>query len=243
MYKSHPVFIDPDPKLALLWRYLDFTKFVHILRTETLFFPSAEILHAYDLFEGSLPRIEYQHHKTTLHLEDESIKSIHAAHRKETCISCWHWNETESLAMWKLYTQIGNGIAIQTTIPSFKESFALTQEHVYAGKVIYIDYDTDVFYRDEGDAYPFINTLVPFIHKRSIYAHEHEYRAILDNPTRDLSFVAGRHIRVQLDQLIKTVVLAPSTPQWIFNLVCSELKGVLSDVEVQHSTFDDLPLC
>jgi hypothetical protein len=243
MFTQHVVFTDPDSPSALLWRYMDFPKFVHLLRTSTLFFPSARMLQSTDPFEGSLPQRTFEHYKRLLGYDDAEMRRIQDSYRDTYCVSCWHWNEGESLAMWKLYSQIGNGIAVQTTIESFKHSFGDTKEAVFAGKVIYIDYDSEDFYEDEPNPYPFVNGFVPFIHKRAGYSHEREYRAILDNPNRDASFALGQPVHVRIDSLIHKVVVAPSTPQWIADLVAGELMDILPTVMVGRSSFDKGPMC
>ena len=43
MYETHPLFVAP-PGDALLWRYMDFTKFVSLLDTSSLFFSRADLL-------------------------------------------------------------------------------------------------------------------------------------------------------------------------------------------------------
>ena len=52
MYKEHPSF-DSPPDNAVLWRYIDFTKFVSLLDRKALFFVRADKLG--DPFEGTLP--------------------------------------------------------------------------------------------------------------------------------------------------------------------------------------------
>ena len=53
MYKESP-YCDPLPDDAVLWRYMDFTKFVSLLEKSSLFFARADKLE--DPFEGYLPR-------------------------------------------------------------------------------------------------------------------------------------------------------------------------------------------
>jgi len=242
MWTPHPVFRDPKQSSIFLWRYIDFTKFIHLLKTKSLFFPTAAVLHDLDLFEGSLPAKEYDYYLRTLKLSEDSIKRGQDRFRAEFCVSCWHYNETESIAMWKLYSQLGNGIAIQTTISDFKASFSETTILVNSGEVIYIDYDTEYFYRGSDDAYPGLNGFVPFIHKRSIYIHEQEYRAIASSQRESDYFDKGLSIPVKLELLIKKVIVAPSTPIWIYELVKSELHIVLPNVIVEHSVYDKEPL-
>ena len=54
MYKEHPVF-NPPPSDAVLWRYMDFTKFVSLLEKQALFFARADRLG--DPFEGSFSKV------------------------------------------------------------------------------------------------------------------------------------------------------------------------------------------
>ena len=52
MYKEHEAFAPPPPD-AVLWRYMDFTKFVSLLEKQALFFARADKLED-DPFEGYL---------------------------------------------------------------------------------------------------------------------------------------------------------------------------------------------
>ena len=54
MYKEHPSFTPPCNN-AVLWRYMDFTKFISLLDTSSLFFARADKLG--DLFEGTYSRV------------------------------------------------------------------------------------------------------------------------------------------------------------------------------------------
>lgn len=47
-------FLHTPPKDAILWRYMDFVKFISLLETNTLFFARADKLG--DPFEGSFPK-------------------------------------------------------------------------------------------------------------------------------------------------------------------------------------------
>jgi len=144
--------------------------------------------------------------------------------------------------MWKLYSQLGNGIAIQTTIPDFKRSFDQVLYDVFIGEVRYIDYKTESFF--DGTDYTVEGSmgLAPFIHKRSIYRYEHEYRAIArDQPGHEL-FGLGLDVPVNHDLLIKKIIVAPLTPNWIYELVKSEVQKELSNITVEHSIYDEKPL-
>ena len=81
---------------------------------------------------------EYIEENTTRLLSE--LNASGNARRKHTFISCWHCNESESEAMWKLYsTNVNNALAIQTTYQQLYE--ALDKDPaIEIGKVKYIDF-------------------------------------------------------------------------------------------------------
>ena len=126
MYKEHPVF---NPSLdAVLWRYMDFTKYVSLLEKQALFFARADKLG--DPFEGSFSKVN-KALRSTLYkdkISEDSLlgwKQFTKESRRFTLINCWHENSHESEAMWKLYAREKDGIAIKTDFDSFKNSFTL----------------------------------------------------------------------------------------------------------------------
>lgn len=132
--------VAPESKL---WRYMDLSKFLSMIGKKTLYFASAESFE--DIFEGAKGTLERKEKWDAFYLDffreaiqtapgmkpedltDEYIEEnttrllseLNAsgnARRKHTFISCWHCNESESEAMWKLYsTNVNNALAIQTT--------------------------------------------------------------------------------------------------------------------------------
>src|SRR5687767_6342526 len=100
-----------------IWKYTDFTKFVEMLSSGSLFFCRADLLG--DNFEGSLPT---QNHDKKSAFWDESLKdnkhkdliiqNLSKKMRETFAVNCWHQNDYESAAMWKLYLKSNEGIAI-----------------------------------------------------------------------------------------------------------------------------------
>ena len=135
VFKKHPVFKKPENENAKIWRYMDFTKFVSMLDTKSLYFTRIDLLE--DKFEGSVPKSFYssmssekiemlkafypksyksrikKSEKTALKKSKKNLE-INLARRKWTFVNCWHVNEDESAAMWKLYLKSNEGVAIQT---------------------------------------------------------------------------------------------------------------------------------
>jgi hypothetical protein len=57
-------------------------------------------------------------------LQDQSslMEKIYFRIFKSTLVNCWHQNEFESEAMWRLYSENHKGIAIQTTFQDLVDS-------------------------------------------------------------------------------------------------------------------------
>lgn len=55
MHSNHPSFIQPKDGSIKIWRYIDFTKLVSMLSTQSLYFTRSDKLG--DPFEGSYPKI------------------------------------------------------------------------------------------------------------------------------------------------------------------------------------------
>lgn len=246
MYKEHPVFEKPGNAEARIWRYMDFTKFVSLLDKSALFFSRADKLD--DPFEGSYSKanvkLRPQMYKDKVPPDVlQHLTKVHKLFLKYTVINCWHLNEYESAAMWKLYLKSNEGIAISSTFNRLKGCLESEKPIIFIGKVQYIDYEKD--WLPEG------NMLYPFVHKRKSFAHEQELRAVIqefrykedgeidwDKPPFD----EGIYVQVNLETLIDKIYLAPTSPKWLFELVKAVTSRYKLDKEVLQSTLDDVPV-
>ena len=238
MYKEHDLFVAPSHD-AVLWRYLDFTKFVSLLDKQALFFPRADKLG--DPFEGSFS-------KMNLALRPELYKDQIPDHGlqqfveftsrlpKFTLISCWHENDYESAAMWRLYARDHDGIAIKTDFKSLSESL-LGDANVFIGKVNYVDYERTFI--PEG------NTMASFLYKRKSFEHERQVRAIMqDMPVsvyQDISEV-GRYYDVDLSRLVHEVVVSPFAGYWFGHLVQAVAARYNLQAPVNRSPLAEAPV-
>ena len=240
MYKEHPNLKKPKNLNAKLWRYMDFTKFVSLLDKQALFFSRADKLG--DPFEGSHPKanipLRAEIYKDEIPLQD--ISEIYKLLREFTAVNCWHLNTYESAAMWKLYLNSNEGIAIQSTFKRLKDSFRDKKHDIFIGRVQYIDYEKDRISDDP---------LSSFVYKRESFKHEQELRAVIQKlPVKGLSprskrpFDSGVYISVDLGLLISRIYLAPTSPKWLFELVKSVLAKYNLDREVHQSSLDDVPV-
>ena len=246
MYKEHPVFEKPQSENATIWRYMDFTKFVSLLDKSALFFSRADKLG--DPFEGSFSKVNVKLRPEVYKdkVPEEVLNYLAEFHRvliKCTTVNCWHLNQYESAAMWKLYLKSEEGIAIVSTFARLKDSLQGDKPDVYIGKVQYIDYEND--WIPEG------NSLFPFVHKRKSFQHEQELRAVIQELPRDEygqvnmrskpPFDDGIYVPVNLPVLIEKIYLAPTSPRWLFELVQSIIRMYRLEINVLQSTLDDVP--
>lgn len=158
---NHPAFPQPKDPNIRIWRYMDFTKYVFMLETSSLYFARADMLG--DPFEGSYSKVNiqlrpivYKDAQLPLRVFDDMVRFTRWV-REWTYVNCWHMNEYESAAMWRLYAKSSDAIAIQT---AYAKLAACLPNEVFLGAVQYIDYEKDWFL--EG------NILYPFMYKRRI---------------------------------------------------------------------------
>lgn len=244
---------DPDCKM---WRYMDFTKFVCMLERKALYFPRIDMLG--DPFECSLSRIARESrawHLNMLSLRkavngtelERSVATVREWERKRVFASCWHMGDYESDAMWKLYANTDEAVAVQSTYSRLQHSLdtsADTSARSYRiGKVTYLDYDSDEWPAPEEDMVWRAMT------KRKGFEHEREVRAVLvDEPkpgTRvdsDATYPEiGKTVAVNLTDLVVAVYVAPFSREWFKKLVEDVLNRYRVDVPVQQSSLGKKP--
>lgn len=240
---DYPGFAPPENSSVPLWRYMDFTKFISLLESKALFFSRTDMLG--DPWEGSLTRAEAERRKE---LEAKSIvRTLHSTtHEKilsevtNSIVSCWHMNEYESMAMWRLYLTGSEGVAIRSTYQRLINSFPRfdgqnkganadsTQKEllIHVGVVHYVDY--------ESAKSPCARRILL---KRKSFEHEREIRAVAadttwgDSPTFDdqgrplTRFEGGGdYVPTDLQTLIETVYVSPEAQPWFVDLVRSAVS-------------------
>jgi hypothetical protein len=211
----------------LLWRYMDFTKFVDLVSTRQLFFCRADKLG--DPFEGTYTASHIPSNQELDGLTGDERErfqqlryfEIAASHdnRKLFFVSCWHANVAESAAMWNLYSQSNESIAIQTRFGRLVTALALAPYHVFSGCVSYRDYRTERIDEHRGQ--------MVFMSKRRSYEHEREVRLLFWS-VDDVTFYNTREehepppgygLECDLDELIETIYVSPTSQDWFVALV------------------------
>jgi hypothetical protein len=217
---------------AYLWRYMDFAKYVSLLSTRGLHFARADTFE--DRFEGAKGTLsrkaiwdkhyldffmeaqlsapgaaaramtEGQLHAQATRLLNE-LEAAGQHFRVRTFISCWHENDHESEAMWRLYSSyLQNAVAIRTTYSRLYAALGRDPQ-IPIGRVKYIDMRTS-----------FANVNDAFWRKRISFSHENEVRALIC----DIECTErGKLVPCDLDQLVEAVFVSPATPNWFSALV------------------------
>jgi hypothetical protein len=194
---------------------MDLARFVSLLTTRCIYFACPTQFD--DPFEGILPRShiealskmvqvpvddmlslrkEFAARSIPLQRFDDALKThadqIRTAPKKAASkfgVSCWHENEHESDAMWKLYSASGQGIAIESTVEQLRTSLGSLQG-LQIDRVRYMDFDRDPIEKGHRHYGLFI--------KRKSFEHEKELRATILLPEEG----KGVLVRCDLEVLV-----------------------------------------
>src|SRR4051812_26916340 len=110
MYEPHPVLLLPDDPETRIWRYMNLTKLLAILETQSLFFSSIRSFN--DPYEGFIPPHTVESLRATLPKmggTDQEVSEFAIKHREidrdsmdflspRMFVNCWHINPDESAA-------------------------------------------------------------------------------------------------------------------------------------------------
>lgn len=231
--QTSPVFF-PQKNYQVV-KYMDLTKFVSLLQRKSLFFCRLDKLE--DHFEGTTSKSNWKRRYdffATQHLlslkikklsSDEILKSVEEYFEGDRkmkslkTICCWNISDTESAALWKIYSDFNQGIMITSKVTSLIESFKETKEDIDLSEVKYINH--------KYDEMPDGNTMFPVIHKHKAYSYEKELRLIhtvdfgngLIYDWSKEEIEQGKYLKVDLNNLIDEIILSPYSPDWYIKMI------------------------
>lgn len=214
-----------------LWRYMDFTKLLSLLEHNSLYFARADTFE--DPFEGEWPSATAQLFKKV-----GNTKALQTPRelQQRYFISCWCCSEYESAALWKLYLQSVEGVAIRTDAASLAAALESAPQKITLAKVGYIDYDSNT-------QIPWTKSYVPlFTRKRRSFSHEREVRAIFHSSRMTSGEALGIAIPVSVPALIKKIYVAPTAPSWFAELVERVVRRFGVDIAVERSKLYQRPV-
>lgn len=255
-------------KQTALWRYMDVARFLALIDQKELYFPRLHELQNDDAWEGAVSPLD----PALGHDRDYMHKAATDTNSTLPMVSCWHENETESVAMWKLYVSGREGVAIKTTVASLIELLSVDRQ-LKLGRVVYRDiedftqHQPQVFTFERGectgedDVHPIERTTI--FRKNKGYAHEQEVRALIYETydraqavfstevhenmrfQRDPEKRTGMGMPVDISVLIHEIVVSPLFPTWAIKSLQKAVDVAFhpaSRVEVKPSILLDKPI-
>jgi hypothetical protein len=214
-YNFHPDLRTP-PNRTVLWRYMDFAKFVETLENHTLWFARLDQLE--DPLEGTHTDAELKRLRKNLEVKRaKQLINIFRFARKDVYVNCWRSGPNESLAMWDLYGRGSGIIAIKSTVGKLREAIAAYGKPIYISKTRYVDW---------SGVHGLDNVLVACSRKDLSYEHEAEVRAIImgDSPRSPDRRKLGIAVAVDVKKLIAEVMVGPREHNWVVQLTERVMK-------------------
>lgn len=234
MYKDNPQFKPPDDENAKIWRYMSFDRYKDMLSTSCLYFCEGNKLKQNDPYEGSYLSFE-------LLKEISKEDAIEFSNKMKSCgspisINCWHLNEFESVAMWKIYGE-GKAVALQSTYGRLVKALKKCLCAVRIGEVFYIVPGKESF-KTEGPETVF----VPWLHKHRGFEYERELRAVIWE-TQDIPVLDDGSVLVPVDlvALIEAVYVSPTSSSDVTEKVKETNKAYGVEAPVSQSELARMP--
>lgn len=132
-------------------------------------------------------------------------------------VSCWHINDFENESLWKIYTNQGQGIAIETTIEKLEQSLSYHRKIIF-DKVRYEDFKIATIEKGHKHYGGFI--------KRKAFEYEKEFRAMVLLNEED--YRKGCYVKTDLNKLIEKIHISPLMPKYFLDSIKYLCQGELS---------------
>lgn len=218
----------PNDPNTIVWKYLDLSKFVDLLLYQRLFMSRADKFE--DQYEGTFSEPTFEEIRK-LAKDNPEFLNQYKVHREKVVISSWHINEYESFAMWQIFTQNNEGLAIQSTLGRIQKALEVEKSYKqYIGEVNYIDYKKELI--------PFDDDFFPFLFKRKSFQYEREVRILSDLRDTNLVIDNGLKVAVDINELIETIYIHPKSEKWYKNLVIDLVHRLGFDFKIEKSDLE-----
>lgn len=220
-----------------VWRYMSFAKFVWTIQNRCLWLCRADLLG--DPWEISLSGAQLQHiidrhpispiDEAPGETAAERAQRIIGLWRRTTFINCWNKSPHESNALWKIYCDNTDGIALQTTYEKLKR---IGGRHPLL----------PVTYPPPGSNSGTPTRAGLITKKRPMFAYEEEVRIVFRDENNEVGATRGVRLNFNFEQLIESVRIHPGandsffdTVQTIVNTYAPNFAGtvVWSDMALQ----------
>jgi Protein of unknown function (DUF2971) len=226
-----------------LTRYLSFSRFIAMLELG-LFVPKASLFE--DPFEGVLQF-------ASIATVPESVSQSDLLALKEWMyVSCWYDDHHESHAMWNIYGNSHESVAIQTTTYQLiKANWSFPERpHTYFDKVRYLrptevkDFDgasiTVLVNKDKPIGFTPIYAAHSLFMKHKGYEYENEMRLVVVDPEASVNTnnpALGKYLAPgDSRELIQNIFIHPLAPQWFEDATRLIVERYKLEVRVTRSS-------
>ncbi|MGY5800585.1 DUF2971 domain-containing protein [Rhizobium sp. LEGMi12c] len=255
--EDHPNVPPTPGDEQIIWRFMTLEKLLSLLVTSSIYLTQVEKLRMDDPFESQFTQahvnlfnlVQTNPSFAELFFREQTqgrgeaaadyLRNLTAIHTPATLqeaaersarfcyANCWHINDHESAALWRLYSSNDAGVAIRTTIGRLKNALLTTDRILYLGEVQYIDFNKEIIALD--------NAINPIFRKRMSFAHERELRlATMEfNVTKQ---TAGISVPCGLEILIGELVVSPLAADWFVDTVRQVVGKFVSAPMVRKSS-------
>lgn len=233
--------VESKPKFdkdTIIWRYLDFSKFIALLESQIIHFTRLDDF--YDKYEGAYPPSDYERFFTNEFWGtiEKSLLSqlIDISVRLGNFASCWHINNHENYGMWRSYINSNEGVAIKTTVGNLMDSLDNSKHSIVYGNVEYVDFESlniqKYFKHNQKNGIEIMP--IPSFFKRKSFSFEQEFRAViyfefsvgnseLVNQEYIDNLVINQkrffQVPIELNKLIDEIYIHPNSPIWFDHLI------------------------
>jgi len=224
----------------VLRRYLNLSKFIDLLRTQSLYFRRADLFQ--DKFEGSFtPSLKAAIEEAySVNKSDFSYEKFKKELREGVYVNCWSLGINDNMALWELYGKSDASVAVTTTVGRLRKE--LKESHLPGMtnicKVQYIKH-----WRDPTiSIIPYSNI---FRYKVVAYDFEREVRIIHDRLEQNFKKSdkeTGVLLKVHLNRLLRSIVVSPSAQPWFIDLVkdVTQRYGITTPVKLSKLAIDPI---
>ncbi|MBU1566592.1 MAG: DUF2971 domain-containing protein [Proteobacteria bacterium] len=234
----------PPPETKI-WRYLDLPRFLSFLNSKSVTFAKPTTFE--DPYEGAATKHGQLVRKIMFDVmipedEKEGARGKLASEVKRMVearyISCWHMNEHESDAMWRLYGSEKGAVALQTTFGKLYSALSLfggkpqNPQSLLAGAVQYIDYETSTHVWNE--------MISPFFYKRKSFEHEKEVRFFISFIGTPPDPVVSLPIS-DAEAVFEKIYISPLVRKWVAVAITETYSKYGYKIPLEHSALYQTP--
>lgn len=242
-YEWYPEDADADTPI---WRYMDLGKFISLIQTNQLWFSHTSKFQ--DPYEGRYSRSvaeEIQREKWGIEEPSDDDTEFFLEDDYDDYVSCWNMKEGQSVALWEMYVEGKDGVAVKSTVGELRESIVGLPETTFDHRIE----SGKVEYHITGDEPR--GPYAPIYTKRDIFDFEEEYRIVvtsfesLENVELDgvrIKPKVGIGLEIDPGILIDKVYISPGAGEYLEDVIEGLRSDYGLDFSIEKSTVFDHPL-